>query len=135
MTAREIIKVLGGRWSGSSGVAKCPAHPDKNPSLSISDGDDGRLLTNCHAGCAPEAVWDALRDRGLLAERSKVAPCDLAPGGTSAATSQHSSRSPPRTRLSLLNTWYAAETLAFPAGAEYRLPHVHDRPSPSLSTP
>ncbi len=66
MTAREITKVLGGRWSGSSGVAKCPAHPDKSPSLSISDGDDGRLLTKCHAGCAPEAVWGALRDRGLV---------------------------------------------------------------------
>ncbi len=29
-------------------------------------------------------------------------------------------------RLSLLNTWYAAETLAFPAGAEYLLRHAND---------
>ncbi len=66
--ARSVTKGLQGRWSGSSGVARCPAHEDRTPSLSIRDGDGGKLLTCCHAGCPPEAVWAALRDRGLVAQ-------------------------------------------------------------------
>jgi hypothetical protein len=30
----------------------CPAHDDRAPSLSISEGDDGRTLLKCHAGCS-----------------------------------------------------------------------------------
>jgi putative DNA primase/helicase len=36
--------------------ALCPAHDDKEPSLSVSEGDDGRVLIKCHAGCATEDV-------------------------------------------------------------------------------
>jgi hypothetical protein len=64
MNAAEIVKALGGR----NGVARCPAHDDKTPSLSISERD-GKLLVHCFAGCDQQAVWDALRDRGLLPER------------------------------------------------------------------
>ena len=28
MTAAELTAALGGRWSGSSGEARCPAHDD-----------------------------------------------------------------------------------------------------------
>lgn len=35
-----------GRW-----VAKCPAHDDRRPSLSLREGNDGRLLVHCWAGC------------------------------------------------------------------------------------
>jgi putative DNA primase/helicase len=66
MNGRELTAALGGRWHGASGEARCPAHEDKTPSLSIDDGDNGRLLTCCHAGCPPEAVWAALQDRGLV---------------------------------------------------------------------
>ncbi len=66
MNARELTAALGGRWHGASGEARCPAHEDKTPSLSIHDGDNGRLLTFCHARCSPEAVWAALQDRGLV---------------------------------------------------------------------
>jgi DNA primase len=31
--------------------ARCPAHDDREPSLSISEGEDGRVLLNCFAGC------------------------------------------------------------------------------------
>ncbi len=68
MNAEALTKALGGRWSGSSGTARCPAHEDKTPSLSLRDGDVGRLLTCCHAGCSPEAVWAALQDRGLVSQ-------------------------------------------------------------------
>jgi hypothetical protein len=35
-----------GRW-----IAKCPAHDDRHPSLSIREGDDGRILLHDFAGC------------------------------------------------------------------------------------
>ena len=30
----------------------CRAHDDSNASLSVSDGDDGKVLLKCHAGCS-----------------------------------------------------------------------------------
>ncbi len=42
-----------------SWMARCPAHPDRNPSLSVSV-KDGRVLVHCFAGCAPEAVLGAV---------------------------------------------------------------------------
>ncbi len=68
MNARELTKALAGRWHGSYGTACCPAHEDGSPSLSISERDGGKLLTHCHARCSPEAVWAALRDRGLVGQ-------------------------------------------------------------------
>lgn len=44
-----------GRW-----VAKCPAHEDKRPSLSIRELDDGRILAHCFAGCAVDDVLAAI---------------------------------------------------------------------------
>ena len=70
MNAQDLTKALGGRWHGSSGVVRCPAHDDHEPSLSVRDGDDGRLLTHCFSGCSAEAVWGALVDRGLVDEEN-----------------------------------------------------------------
>jgi hypothetical protein len=39
-------------------VAKCPAHDDGSPSLSIRDLGD-RVLIHCFAGCDPGEVMDA----------------------------------------------------------------------------
>jgi hypothetical protein len=33
------------------GKARCPAHDDRTPSLSVSESEDGRALIYCHAGC------------------------------------------------------------------------------------
>jgi 5S rRNA maturation endonuclease (ribonuclease M5) len=41
-------------------VAKCPAHEDRQASLSISEGNDGRILLKCFAGCETGAVLSAL---------------------------------------------------------------------------
>jgi hypothetical protein len=41
-------------------AANCPAHGDRNPSLSIDQGSDGRILLHCHAGCSAQAVVGAL---------------------------------------------------------------------------
>src|SRR5690606_10424538 len=46
--------------SGKQWSARCPAHEDRNPSLSVSVGDDGRALVHCHAGCSAENVVQAL---------------------------------------------------------------------------
>ena len=44
-----------GRW-----MARCPAHDDRSPSLSIREGRDGRVLAHCFGGCALDAVIAAL---------------------------------------------------------------------------
>lgn len=64
--ARTITAALGGRWSGGSGSACCPAHEDHSPSLSISDGAEGRLLLHCHAGCDFHDIMGALRTHGII---------------------------------------------------------------------
>ncbi|MCS3751352.1 hypothetical protein GGQ19_002547 [Salinibacter ruber] len=43
------------RWE-----ARCPAHNDRIPSLSISLAPEGHLLVHCHAGCPTEAVMSAV---------------------------------------------------------------------------
>ena len=48
------------RPAGSGWTAKCPAHDDNTPSLSVSQGDDGRALAHCHAGCDTKNVCRAL---------------------------------------------------------------------------
>jgi hypothetical protein len=47
------------RRSGTGAMACCPAHEDRNPSLSVARGDD-RILVHCHAGCTTEQVLLAL---------------------------------------------------------------------------
>ena len=44
-----------GRWS-----ARCPAHGDKTPSLSVRELADGRILLYCFAGCDVHAITAAL---------------------------------------------------------------------------
>ena len=61
MSAQEIVKALEGRWHGSYGMARCPGHDDHDPSLSVSEAQDGTLLVKCHAGCDQGAVWAALQ--------------------------------------------------------------------------
>lgn len=40
--------------------ARCPAHDDSHPSLSVKESDDGAVLFHCHAGCEPQAICNAL---------------------------------------------------------------------------
>jgi len=46
--------------SGNGWSALCPVHEDHNPSLSISEGQDGRVLLKCHAGCENDAIVESL---------------------------------------------------------------------------
>jgi len=67
-----------GRKTGTSWTARCPAHDDRTPSLSINTGENGKVLVHCHAGCPQERVIQALREKGLWPEtapyRSKRGP-------------------------------------------------------------
>ena len=68
MTAEAIAKALGGRKTGRGWTARCPAHDDRTPSLSIRDVDKNKVLVCCHAGCEQKHVISALRGRGLWVE-------------------------------------------------------------------
>jgi putative DNA primase/helicase len=71
VSAREISIALHGTRNGKGFLCHCPipshgrGHGDKNPSLSVSDGQDGKLLVKCFAGCDPRDVLAELRQRGL----------------------------------------------------------------------
>lgn len=84
MDAREITARLGGKWTGRQGSARCPAHDDRHPSLSISDGADGKLLVHCHTGCAQLDVIDALKLRGAWPENQPVPQLRVHRGGKEA---------------------------------------------------
>src|ERR1035437_10386411 len=49
------------RQRGDKWEARCPAHDDHTPSLSIATGNDGRALITCQAGCRTEDVVAALK--------------------------------------------------------------------------
>jgi hypothetical protein len=65
MTAAELTRMLGGRWHGRYGTARCVIHDDRNPSLSIFEGDRGPTW-KCFAGCDRRDIREELRRRGLL---------------------------------------------------------------------
>ncbi len=61
MTFDEIVSRLEGlKKTGKSFVALCPAHDDGKQSLSIAEGDGGRVLLKCFAGCPVEAILSAI---------------------------------------------------------------------------
>lgn len=62
MSAENLISRLDGVRAKGPGrwVAKCPAHADKTPSLTITELPDGRVLLYCHAMCAIESVLAAV---------------------------------------------------------------------------
>jgi hypothetical protein len=61
--AHQLTNALGGRWLGSYGIACCPAHDDRTPSLSICDGDH-LVIVNCFAGCDWRLVQAKLKSLG-----------------------------------------------------------------------
>lgn len=45
---------------GESKMCRCPAHDDQKASLSLTEGDDGKALLFCHAGCGVQDISSAL---------------------------------------------------------------------------
>ncbi len=62
MTPVELLlaKLPDARKGGRGWSACCPAHEDRRPSLSIAEGDDGRALVKCYAGCTVDSICDAV---------------------------------------------------------------------------
>jgi hypothetical protein len=55
-----LSRLTGVRKSGHRWKALCPAHDDRNPSLSIWRDDDGEVCVKCFAGCATSEILKAL---------------------------------------------------------------------------
>jgi hypothetical protein len=55
-----LAKLSGVRGRNGSWSAKCPAHADRSPSLSVKELGDGRILVHCFGGCGTDAVLGAL---------------------------------------------------------------------------
>lgn len=58
-------KLKDGTDDPASVRALCPAHDDREPSLSISIGGNGRIIWQCFAGCSPARVRAALNLAGI----------------------------------------------------------------------
>ena len=54
--AALLARLEGVQGSGRQWAAKCPAHADRENSLSVGMAADGRLLLKCFAGCPTAAV-------------------------------------------------------------------------------
>jgi len=50
-TLDRVLERFNARQNGTGFKAKCPAHDDRTPSLSIAEGDGGVVLVRCFAGC------------------------------------------------------------------------------------
>lgn len=61
------------RWRGDRLEARCPAHDDRNPSLSVSPGTRQPAVFHCHAGCEPDLIVKVLGlDWGAVCEPRKT---------------------------------------------------------------
>lgn len=60
MNAAQVAGLLHAKRIGKGKyIAKCCAHPDRNPSLSIREGKTG-VLIHCWSGCPKEAILAAI---------------------------------------------------------------------------
>ena len=64
MRAASIARQLGGQRQGDNWRAACPC--ECGYSLSLADGEDGRLLAFCFGGCPFDRIIAALVEYGLL---------------------------------------------------------------------
>jgi len=62
MQTAEVLARLDGVKPAGEGkwLARCPSHDDHRQSLSIREGEDGKTLVNCFAGCAYPDIMAAL---------------------------------------------------------------------------
>jgi hypothetical protein len=86
MTPAEVVlaRLERVKRNGTGWDAACPAHHDRDPSLSVGVGDEERVLLHCHAGCSTAEILEALGLResdlfssnGHKAERAIVSRYD-----------------------------------------------------------
>jgi hypothetical protein len=101
--AQRITAALGGKWYRRYGVARCPAHGDRKPSLSLSDGLGGRLLAHCKTGCSFHEVLGALRRLGILEAGQNAIQTDPAEVARYQAEQRHETEKKARQALGVWN--------------------------------
>jgi len=106
------------QWEGH-----CPGpthkHGDRRPSLSVSRGNNGRILLHCHSGCARKSVLDALdlKDEDLFPPKDETRPRN---GNGNGNTYRHQTL---RDAISSYNDWLNKDKgLAFDVASEYAYP-------------
>lgn len=134
MKAAILTAALGGHQNGPRWMARCPAHDDQTPSLSISESGNGIVLVKCFAGCSQNAVIAALRCRGLWSNRGHERPCPRLP-----ASQNHQNDDEQRRRHAaktiwqstrpaqgtLVETYFASRNLVLPTTTDIRFhPHL-----------
>lgn len=72
LSAEQLAFALDGKKAGKGYQARCPAHDDRSPSLSIAE-KNGRVLFRCWAGCSQDDVLRVLKARHLWPEEKKPA--------------------------------------------------------------
>lgn len=123
MNAERIAKALGGRPNAEGWLCRCPlsthgkGRGDRNPSLSVRDGDTN-LVVKCFSGCDPLDILDDLRKRGLLEDK---------PGRRAKArrptTLVHSAPIEPAPDPRALRLWLAAKPITGTLGETYLRQH------------
>lgn len=89
MTAQAVADLLHARPAGhGKWRARCPAHDDAHPSLSVTQGHSGVLLRCWSRGCDPEAITAALG----LTVRHLFSDADTTPQQRREATRRTSQR-------------------------------------------
>ncbi|MDW7730681.1 MAG: hypothetical protein SCJ94_11890 [Bacillota bacterium] len=91
-------------------IARCPAHDDRSPSLSVTQGDDGRILLYCFAGCTINDICEAL----------SIQPVDLFPDTRKMKPEIKRRYSEAQKQWKLIKRFEQLENQAFVAIAEFR---------------
>lgn len=61
MTLEQFVSRLEGVKPTRQGyLARCPAHQDTSPSLTVKDGERSNIVLHCFAGCRPSEVCASL---------------------------------------------------------------------------
>lgn len=55
-----LSRLEGARRAGRGWIARCPAHRDRDPSLSLAEAENGTVLLHCFAQCSALHVVNAL---------------------------------------------------------------------------
>lgn len=77
----DIVNRLGGVWKPGGAMCRCPAHPDRSPSLSVRVGDHA-LVFKCFAGCDNrDVIHELLRleDKALQNAEQAAGPPSAMP--------------------------------------------------------
>ena len=89
---RVLAKLPDAKRSGGQWMARCPAHDDHKPSLSITEANDGKVLLTCWSqGCPPASIVAAV-ELTMADLFPAAAPGRQTPGRRTAGSSTSASR-------------------------------------------